>query len=88
MTYKVDVLGELDRAVGLDERGKAATGAGRFAPAGLLKRRRPGPETYYGGFSRQASLRQVGGVQRLPRSPLPVGLLPLPAEFEVRTAAD
>lgn len=87
MTYTVDVLGGLDSVVGYGEPSRVATGAGRFAPAGLLRRRRPGTGTYYGNFSGQASARPVGGVQRLSRSPLPVGLLPLPAGFDPHTAA-
>ncbi|MFF2998818.1 hypothetical protein ACFVTC_30355 [Streptomyces sp. NPDC057950] len=87
MAYVVDVLDEPDIAVGHEERERRATGAGRFAPAGLLKRRRPGPETY-GDFSRPAPPRPLGGVVgQPPQSALPTGLLPLPTGFELSVMA-
>ncbi|WP_369186675.1 hypothetical protein [Streptomyces sp. R08] len=83
MPYEVDVLGGPDGAVG-----PAVTGAGRFGAAGLLRRRRPGTETYRGYLSGPAWARPVDSDLPLSLSPLPAGLLPLPAGFEPSTAAD
>ncbi|WP_043684497.1 hypothetical protein [Streptomyces xylophagus] len=53
----------------------------RFAAQGLLKRRRPVLDTD-GWYARQDLPRPVGSAPRLSGSPLPSGLLPLPAGFE------
>ncbi|WP_405991007.1 hypothetical protein [Streptomyces sp. NBC_00986] len=53
----------------------------RFAPQGLLKRRRRGADTD-GSRARQNPPRPAGGAVRLPETPLPAGLPPLPAGFE------
>jgi hypothetical protein len=58
----------------------------RFAPRGLLKRRR-GTET--GGFhARQNPPRPAGGGLRFPGTPLPAGLPPLPRGFEPAAPAE
>ncbi|MCX4904440.1 hypothetical protein [Streptomyces sp. NBC_00878] len=65
-----------------------ATGAGRFASQALLRRRRfardfaPDVADWYA----QGDLpRPAGSAPRLPETPLPPGLLPLPAGFELST---
>lgn len=59
-----------------------ATHTWRFAPQGLLKRRRSTSDAG-GCYSRQDLPRPVGSAPRLPESPLPPGLLPLPTGFEL-----
>ena len=54
----------------------------RFAPQGLLKRRRRGADTDGSRARRQDPPRLAGGAVRLPETPLPAGLPPLPAGFE------
>lgn len=53
----------------------------RFPPQGLLQRRRRGLETD-GSRARQDPPRPAGGAVRLPETPLPAGLPPLPTGFE------
>ncbi|WP_328679396.1 hypothetical protein OG226_19110 [Streptomyces sp. NBC_01261] len=53
----------------------------RFAAQGLLKRRPPASDAD-GCYARQDLPRRVGTAPRLPGSPLPSGLLPLPTGFE------
>ncbi|MFD6296030.1 hypothetical protein ACFWFU_14595 [Streptomyces sp. NPDC060235] len=53
----------------------------RFAPQGLLERRR----SAFGGngcYDREDPPRPAGGAPWFPDAPLPPGLLPLPAGFE------
>ena len=59
--------------------------AWRFASHGLLVRRRSVSDAD-GCYARQAPPRPADGAPRLPDSPLPAGLLPLPAGFELRKA--
>jgi hypothetical protein len=53
----------------------------RFAAQGLSRRRRPVSDAD-GWYARQDLPRPVGTAPRLSGSPLPSGLLPLPAGFE------
>ena len=57
----------------------------RFAPQGLMKRRRRGADTD-GSRARQDPPRPVGGAVWVPETPLPAGLPPLPAGFEPAAA--
>jgi hypothetical protein len=81
MAYEDDVLGGSDSAVGYEERDRAATGARRLGPAGLLKRRQPGTGTS-GNSSRRTPPGPDAGAQHPVRSEPPVFLLPLPPGFE------
>ncbi|WP_406166565.1 hypothetical protein [Streptomyces sp. NBC_00996] len=77
-------IDEFDSAAEHEDRDRPATDAGRFAPRGLLKRRRPESDTD-GCDSPQFPPQRVGSAPPLPESPLPPGLLPLPAGFELST---
>ncbi|MFG3148931.1 hypothetical protein [Streptomyces sp. M41(2017)] len=57
----------------------------RFAPQGVLERRRSAAAEN-GGYDRAVTPRPVGGARWCPVVPLPPGLLPLPAGFELAVA--
>ncbi|MGW3104232.1 hypothetical protein [Streptomyces sp. NPDC001100] len=59
----------------------------RFAPQGLLKRRRRGSDMD-SSRARQGPPGPAGGAVRLPGTPLPAGLPPLPAGFEPAARTD
>ncbi|MFJ6464623.1 hypothetical protein ACIQM0_26945 [Streptomyces sp. NPDC091387] len=64
----------------------SATHAWRFAPDGLLERRRSVPDAD-GRPSREIPQRPVTATPWLPETQLPPGLLPLPSGYELRAAA-
>ena len=75
-----------DRNPTKDHSTGSGTAVARFAP-GCLMRRRLSLTGGGGAYARHPSTRPTGGVPRLPGTPLPPGLLPLPAGFELATTS-
>ncbi|MFF7949709.1 hypothetical protein [Streptomyces griseorubiginosus] len=74
----------LDRVT--EHHDRPVTGAGRFAPSGLLRRRPPGADAAE-LYPRRDLPRTVGDAPRPPEVPLPARLLLLPAGFEPASPA-